>query len=232
MPEAGRPSLLQRICPNGEWVLALVLLAEVFLFALWHPRFLSLDNGFEIARLAAEVGLLAFGLTFVIKTGGIDLSVGSLMGLAAVTLGGTWSMGLPIWVSAGLTLALGAMAGVLHGLLITRLRVPPLIVTLGTFSLHRGLAEALTGGARNYTGFPASFLGLGQGYLGGWLPVQFLLFGAVFAVLWVLLHRTVYGRELGVIGHNAEGARFAGVRVASVVTRAYVLCGLCAALAT
>ncbi len=230
-PPPGRPSWLARVCPNGEWVLVLVLLAEVIAFGFAHPRFLSLDNGFEIARLAAEVGLLAFGLTFVIKTGGIDLSVGSMMGLVAVALGGAWSLGLPVWLAAVLAVALGAAGGALHGVLVTRLRVPPLIVTLGTFSLYRGLAEALTGGARSYTGFPDSFLALGQGYLGGWLPVQLLVVGALFLALWVLLHRTVYGRELGVIGFNAEGARFAGVRVGSVALRAYVLCGACAALA-
>lgn len=230
-PPPGRPSAFARWLPNAEWVLLLVLLVECVGFGLAHPRFLTLDNGFEIARLAAEVGLLAFGLSFVIKTGGIDLSVGSLMGLVAVTLGGTWSLGLPIWLSAVLALALGGAAGALHGVLITRLRVPPLIVTLGTFSLYRGLAEAITGGATSYTGFPASFLALGQTYLGGWLPVQLVVVGALFLMLWVLLHRTVFGRELGVIGHNAGGARFAGVRVASVTTRAYVLCGTCAALA-
>lgn len=227
----GRPSAASRLSPNGEWVLLLVLLAEVCVFAFAHPRFLTLDNAFEIARLAAEVGILAFGLAFVIKTGGVDLSVGSMMGLVAVAFGGAWSLGVPVWASAVLALAMGAAGGALHGALVTRLRVPPLIVTLGTFSLYRGLAEALTGGARSYTGFPASFLGLGQGYIGGWLPVQLVVVGALFAALWVLLHRTVFGRELGVIGHNAEGARFAGVRVASATLRAYVLCGACAALA-
>ncbi len=228
---SGQPSWFARICPSGEWVLALLLLAEIAIFALAHDRFLTLDNGFEIARLAAEVGVLAFGLTFVIKTGGIDLSVGSMMGLVAVTLGGAWSLGLPIWLAAILALALGAAGGALHGLLVTRLRVPPLIVTLGTFSLYRGLAEALTGGARSYTGFPTGFLALGQTYLGGWLPVQLLVVGALFIGLWVVLHRTIFGREIGVIGYNAEGARFAGVRVGSVTVRAYTLCGACAALA-
>ncbi len=230
-PAVDRPSFAARWLPNGEWVLLLVLLVEAAAFGLAHPRFLSLENGFEIARLAAEVGLLAFGLTLVIKTGGIDLSVGSMMGLAAVTLGGAWSLGLPVWLAVLLAIVLGGLGGTLHGVLVTRLRVPPLIVTLGTFSLYRGLAEALTGGYTSYTGFPAAFLRLGQGYLGGWLPVQLVLGGAVFAALWVMLHRTVFGRELGVIGHNAAGARHAGVRVAGVTLRAYVLCGACAALA-
>lgn len=228
---SGRPPPHRRWMPNGEWVLLVVLLVEVLVFGAANSRFLSQENAFEIARLAAETGLLAFGLTLVIKTGGIDLSVGSMMGLAAVTLGGAWALGLPIWLAAVLAIALGAAGGALHGWLITRLSVPPLIVTLGTFSLYRGLAEALTGGARSYTGFPESFLQLGQGYLGGWLPVQLPVVAAVFVALWVALHRTVYGRELAVIGHNAAGARFAGVRVGQVTSRAYLICGACAALA-
>jgi ribose/xylose/arabinose/galactoside ABC-type transport system permease subunit len=129
-----RPAFLTRWCPNAEWVLLLVLALEIAVFAIAGDNFLSVENGFEITRLAAEIGLLAFGLTLVIKTGGIDLSVGSMMGLGAVVLGASWSgLGLPIWIVAALTVALGAAGGALNGLLITRLRVPPLIVTLGTF---------------------------------------------------------------------------------------------------
>lgn len=227
----GRPGFFARWMPNGEWVLLVVLALELVIFGLAGDRFLSLENAFEIARLAAEVGLLAFGLTFVIKTGGIDLSVGSMMGLAAVAFGGAWAHGLPVWPAAALAVLMGAVGGAAHGWLITRLRVPPLIVTLGTFSLYRGAAEAFTGGYASYTGFPASFLGLGQAYLGGWLPAQLVVVGGLFLAGWWLLHRTVFGREIGVIGFNAEGARHAGVRVGSVTLRAYVLCGAAAALA-
>jgi ribose/xylose/arabinose/galactoside ABC-type transport system permease subunit/ABC-type sugar transport system substrate-binding protein len=227
-----RPAFLTRWCPNAEWVLLLVLALEIAVFTIAGDNFLSIENGFEITRLAAEMGLLAFGLTLVIKTGGIDLSVGSMMGLGAVVLGASWSgLGLPIWIAAALTVALGAAGGALNGLLITRLRVPPLIVTLGTFSLFRGLAEAATGGYVSYTGFPSSFLALGQNYLGGFLPAQFVLFLIVFITLWLLLHRTVFGRELTALGFNAAGARFAGVRVGSITLRSYVICGVCAALA-
>ncbi|ATC65989.1 ABC transporter permease [Nibricoccus aquaticus] len=227
-----RPSFLTRWCPNAEWVLLLVLALEIAVFAIAGDNFLSVENGFEITRLAAEIGLLAFGLTLVIKTGGIDLSVGSMMGLGAVVLGASWSgLGLPIWIAATLTVVLGAAGGALNGLLITRLRVPPLIVTLGTFSLFRGLAEAATGGYVSYTGFPSSFLALGQNYLGGFLPVQFIVFLVVFIALWLLLHRTVFGRELTALGFNAAGARFAGVRVGSITLRSYIICGICAALA-
>jgi len=226
-----RKSAFSRWCPNAEWVLLLVLALEIVVFACAADAFLSLENAFEITRLAAEIGLLAFGLTLVIKTGGIDLSVGSMMGLSAVVLGASWSAGAPIWMAALVALSVGAGGGALNGVAITRLRVPPLIVTLGTFSLYRGLAEAFTGGYVSYTGFPAHFLALGQRYLFGGIPSQLLVFAAVFVVLWLILHRHVLGRELTAIGFNGAGARYAGVRVERATLWVYVICGICAALA-
>jgi rhamnose transport system permease protein len=227
-----RPGRLARWCPQGEWVLLLLLALEVLLFGLAADHFLSVGNAFELVRQSAEIGLLVLGLTPVIKTGGIDLSVGSMMGLAAVVLGGAWSaLGLPLGAAIALTLLTGAAGGALHALLINRLRVPPLIVTLGTFSLYRGLAEAMTGGYTSYSGFPAWFLNLGQARLAGVAPAQLPLFAAVFAGLWLVLHRAKLGREITAIGFNTPGARFAGVRVNRVVLRAYIICGLCSALA-
>jgi ribose/xylose/arabinose/galactoside ABC-type transport system permease subunit/ABC-type sugar transport system substrate-binding protein len=226
-----RPSALSRWCPNNEWVLLVVLALEVAIFGVTGDHFLTWGNGFEVVRLCAEIGVLAFGLTPVIKTGGIDLSVGSMMGLAAVTFGGLWAHGLPIALALAATLAVGAAGGALHGWLITRLRVPPLIVTLGTFSLYRGLAEAMTGGYMSYTGFPEPFLALGQGYLGGLVPTQLPVLIGVFIALWLLLHRSVMGRGVTAVGFNAAGARFAGVPVRTILVQVYVACGLCAALA-
>ncbi|HEY0944111.1 MAG TPA: substrate-binding domain-containing protein [Opitutaceae bacterium] len=229
---AAPPPFLARWSPNGEAVLLAVLGLELAVFGIAGDRFFTWGNVFEIARLAAEVGLLAFGLTPVIKSGGIDLSVGSMMGLAAVAAGAAWSvLGWPIWLAALAALGVGAAGGALHGVVISRLRVPPLIVTLGTFSLYRGLAEAATGGYVSYTGFPAGFLALGQGYLGGFLPVQLLVVPVAFLALWLALHRAVWGRELTALGFNLDGARFAGVAVDRVRMRAYVACGALAALA-
>jgi rhamnose transport system substrate-binding protein len=222
----------RRFSPNGEGVLLGVLAIEIILFAATGDHFLTLANGFEIFRLCGEIGVLAFGLTPVIKTGGIDLSVGSMMGLGAVVLGGTWTnWGWPLPASILLTLAVGGMGGWLHGWLITRLRVPPLIVTLATFSLYRGAAEALTGGYVSYGGFPAWFLSLGQGYIGGLVPAQFPLLVVVFAAIWLWLHRANGGRRITAVGFNAGGARYAGIPVPAVLVRVYVLCGLMAALA-
>ncbi|MHB1556646.1 MAG: substrate-binding domain-containing protein [Isosphaeraceae bacterium] len=213
-------------------ILAGILLLEIAAFALIGTNFLSVANAFEVLRLSVELGLLAVALTPVITTGGIDLSVGSLMGLSAVVFGMLWrDAGLPIPVAAALTLGLGALAGSLNGLLITFGRIPPLIVTLGSFSLFRGLAEGLTGGVENYTNFPSSFLFLGQGYAIGGIPAQLPLFLIVAAGFWVLLHRSTAGRAISAIGYSAEGARYAGLPVDRLVTGVYVLSGLVSSLA-
>src|SRR5262249_7213593 len=150
-------------------------------------------------------GLLALALTPVIVSGGIDLSVGSLLGLSAVLFGMMWrDGGLPLAVAAAATLGIGAAAGGLDALLITRLRLPPLIVTLGSFSLFRGLAEGLTRGVDNFTNFPESFLFLGQGYLPGGVPTQLPILFLAAVGFWLLLHRTVIGRQLFAIGFAPE----------------------------
>lgn len=224
--------LRQRLFPNHEWALLILLLAEAMLFAVIGENFFSPANGFEIIRLSVEIGLLALALTPIIITGGIDLSVGSMMGLSAIACGWMWKeAGLPIWMSAAMTLLVGLLGGGLNALLIARFNLPPLIVTLGTFSLFRGLAEGITGGVANYSGFPPSFLFLGQGYWLGFLPPQMLVLIVAAIFYFLLLHRTVIGRGLYAIGFSAEGARFAGIPTAKRIALVYVLSGLAASLA-
>lgn len=220
-----------RVFRKHEWVLLLVLVLECAIFSVAGTNFLTTPNAFEITRLSVEIGLLALALTPVIITGGIDLSVGSMMGLAAVVLGGLWrDAQISMGVAIGITLLLGLAGGSLNGFLITRLGLPPLIVTLGTFSLFRGVAEGLTRGIENYTGFPSRFLFLGQGYVGGIIPAQlFILVLAIAGFAW-LLHRTAFGRSLYAIGHSSEGARFAGISVGRDVFVVYVLSGLAASM--
>ena len=221
--------LRARLFPNHEWVLLLVLLFECVVFGLAGDNFLTTANGFEITRLSVEVGLLALALTPIIITGGIDLSVGSMMGLAAVVLGALWrDAHLPIVVAAIVALVLGLVGGGINGFLITRLGLPPLIVTLGTFSLFRGVAEGLTRGIENYSGFSPTFLFLGQGYVGGIIPTQLLILVVAIVAFGWWLHRTAYGRSLYAIGHSAEGARFAGIDVSRKLFFVYLLSGFAA----
>lgn len=222
----------ERLFPNNEWVLIVVLVIECGIFSLTGNNFLSSSNAFEITRLSVEIGLLALALTPIIITGGIDLSVGSMMGLAAVVLGALWrDAHLPMALAVSITLFVGALGGALNALMITRLNFPPLIVTLGTFSLFRGVAEGLTRGIENYSGFSPSFLFLGQGYVGGLVPTQlFILIAAAACFAW-WLHRTAAGRGLYAIGFSAEGARYAGLPVARRLGFVYVLSGLASSLA-
>ncbi|MBX3278090.1 MAG: substrate-binding domain-containing protein [Acidobacteria bacterium] len=218
--------------PNNEWALLAVIAVEVFVFGISGENFLTAANGFEIGRLGVELGLLALALTPIIISGGIDLSAGSMMGLSAVVFGALWrDAQLPIPAAIVLTLAAGLAGGALNAVMIARFQLPPLIVTLGSFSLFRGLAEALTRGIENYSGFPPSFLFFGQGYLGGVLPPQLLLLGAAIIGYALLLHRTSIGRAIYAIGFSPEGARFAGIPVARRLALIYMLSGAAASAA-
>jgi rhamnose transport system permease protein len=178
------------------------------------------------------VGLLALALTAVIVTGGIDLSVGSLLGLCAVVFGlGVREGGLPVPLAAVLAVLAGGAGGLLNGWLVTGLRLPPLIVTLGTYSLFRGLAEGVTGGVVNYTGFPEGFLALGQETFLGGVPAQLPLLVAAGLFFWALVHRSVAGRGFQAIGYAPEAARHAGVPVGARLRLVYVLSGLSAGVA-
>jgi rhamnose transport system permease protein len=218
--------------PNGEWTLVLALVAEIALFSAVARNFLSIANFFEVMRLSVELGLLAVALTPVIVSGGIDLSVGAMMGLAAVIFGAAareWQVAIPF--AAGLALAVGALGGGLNAVLISRFDIPPLIVTLGSLSLFRGIAEGMTHASVNYTDFPREFLAFGQGYLWGILPIQLPLFVVVIAAYAVMLHRSVIGRSLYAIGFTAAGARYAGIDVRRRIGLVYLLSGLMASVA-
>ena len=221
----------KNILLRHETVLLLVLVVEWLYFNSVGPRFGSLDNSFDIVRHSVEIGLLALVMTPIILTGGIDLSVGSLLGLCAILFGKLWrDAGMPIPVAAACTLGIGALAGGLNATLITWLRLPPLIVTLGTFSLFRGLAEAITNGVDTFTNFPPSFLSLGQER---WLdiPAQAPIFIMVAIGVWLLVHRTTFGRSFRAIGFAPEGTRYAGIPVERRIAIAYVLAGIVVALA-
>jgi ribose/xylose/arabinose/galactoside ABC-type transport system permease subunit len=222
-----------------EVILAIVVIAEwsYFYFSATTVKrgvtfgFGALDSQFDILRHSVEIGLLALAMTPIILTGGIDLSVGSALGLSAVVFGKLWQdAGMSPWVAGILTLCFGGLAGGLNAGLIAKLRLPPLIVTLGTFSLFRGLAEAITRGTATYTGFTSSFLSLGHGRIAG-LPTQGWLFLLVAIAVWMLVHRTAFGRTFRAIGFSPEGSRYAGIPVGRRMALVYILAGVIAALA-
>jgi rhamnose transport system permease protein len=220
-------SLLMR----HEVILLLLLVAELFCFSVFARKFNTAANFANIARHSAEIGLLALAVMPVILAGGIDLSVGSLLGLCAVLFGVfTHDWGLGWAASAMLTLCVGGFAGGLNATLVTVFRLPPLIVTLGTFSVFRGLAEAITQGTRTFGKFSPEFLAMAEG---SWmaLPVQGWVLAVVALIIGFFVHGTVLGRSWRAIGFASEGARYAGIPVQRRIAWTYVQAGFIAALA-
>lgn len=217
---------------RSERILIALLLLEILIFSFTGRNFLSWPNAGEIVRLGVELGLLALAMTLVIVTGGIDLSVGSLMSLCAVVCGMLWKgAGWPLGAAAVASILTGALGGMLNGTVITRFRQLPLIVTLASFSLFRGVAEGLTGAVKSYTGFPPEFLAIGQGRVLGAIPVQALIFVPAVVLFWVLLERSTAGRGIYAIGHSEEAALYAGIPVAARLRLVYTLSGLTAGIA-
>src|SRR6267378_1278892 len=150
-----------------ETILAVLVVVALVVLAAQSERFFTADNLLNQGRLMAEVGLVALTMTFVIVTGGIDLSVGSMLGLSAILVGVFWkNVGLALPVAMVLAVGAGGLAGLVNGLIITRFKVPPLIATLATLALYRGLAEGISQ-SRSVRGYPEWFYVLGQGEAAG-----------------------------------------------------------------
>lgn len=205
---------------------ALVLL--VIAASLLSDRFLSVPNLLNILRQVAIVGILAIGMTFVILTKGIDLSVGSLLGISVVIYAGLLeNHGMEVAIPAGLAAA--TLAGLVNGVGVSLARIPPFIMTLGMLSFARGLAFIYTGG----TPIPIlneDFYSLGNGYVAG-IPIPSLILLAVLAVSAVVLSLTVFGRSVYAIGSNEEAARLSGVPVNTYKIAVYAISGLVSGLA-
>lgn len=226
-----KPISLKSILMRHEVVLLLVIAVEVVLFSSIGRKFLDGANVSNIFRHSVEIGLLALAMTPVILTGGIDLSVGSMIGLCAVSFGMLVNeAGLSPMVAGLIAISIGIAGGGLNAVLIARMKLPPLIVTLGTFSLFRGLAEALTRGSKSYSGFPKSFLELGNGDIAG-VPTQVLIFLLVAAAIYLLVHHTTFGRSFRAIGYSPEGSRYAGIPVSRNTGFVYILAGAISGLA-
>lgn len=207
----------------------LVLVLMVIILAILSPAFLTTDNIFNVIRSFSFVALMAIGVTLTILTGGIDLSVGSILGLCGCLTAILMNMGLPVPVALILGLASGAFIGFINGRLIAGFRIPPFIVTLGMLSMARGLAFVVTKGWP-VSGLPESFLKIGQGYL--WIiPIPVLFLAFIVLLMSILLNRTALGRYFYALGGNEEAARLSGVPVGKVKTMAYVLSGFLSAFA-
>ncbi|NTF33430.1 ABC transporter permease [Rhizobium skierniewicense] len=218
-----------KILFRHETLLFLILLCVGAVLAQQNDRFLTSANLLNQTRLMTELGLIAVAMTFVIITGGIDLSVGSIFGLSAILVGELWKMGVPLPLAAVLAIAAGTLGGIANGIIITRFRVPPLIATLATLALYRGLAEGISQ-AQSVRGYPAWFLSLGQGNFLG-IPVQLWLLAVVVIIAIVILRATPIGRAVYAIGNNEAAARYSGIEVDRIKLWIYAASGFLASTA-
>jgi len=218
-----------------EVVLVLLLIAIIGVNAAMTPYFLDLQNLFDSTQLFSEKAIMALSMTLLIIGGDIDLSVASIVALASTAMG--WlaarGVGTPGLVVA--SLAVGTAAGMFNGAIITRFKVPAIVVTIGTISLFRGIPSVVLGDGA-YTEYPEGFSALGQGYLFDLVPYAFAVFAVLAAAFTVLLHRTIVGRNLYAYGHNPEAARYSGIPVDAqrfwLFTLNGAMCGLASVFLT
>jgi ribose transport system permease protein len=208
------------------WVLILLCLVAVYL----NPNFIRIGNLLNVGRQIALYGMVSVGMTFVILTRGIDLSVGSMVGCVAVTAAILLANGLPILIVSPIALVMGGVLGAVNGLGVALFNMPPFIMTLGTLVMGRGIAMTIANGEpQSLKGAAASFAYLGSGFLLG-LPVPVWLFAIIAAAAMFVLRRTSFGRQVYAVGSNAEAARLAGIPVQAVLFSVYVISGVLAAL--
>ncbi|MFY4673177.1 ABC transporter permease [Bacillus anthracis] len=213
-----------------EGVLIVLLLIEFILFSLINSDFLNISNLLFSTNDFLFIAIAAIPMTFVIVTGGIDVSVGSIMGLTSILIGVLWMNGISILFAVIISLIISCLAGALNGLIIKMTDVEPLVVTLGTMFLYGGIALVISGGAgasgyEGISGLPDAFVQLASGSFIG-IPNLLWLLIVLTVLCAVLFHRTIYGRHVKLTGANENAAKYTGIKTKKVVIMAYMLSGL------
>lgn len=209
--------------------LLLVYAVLAVVLSLLSDRFLTASNQITILRQAAINGIVAVGMTLVILTAGIDLSVGSVLALSSVVTADLLKDGMPVALGILIALSIGALMGMVNGLIITLGKIPPFIATLGMLTVGRGLTLMYTQG-RPFTGLPDAFRFIGAGSLGP-IPMPIIVAALTFLVAAIVLSRTRFGESVYLIGDNPVAARLAGINTNRMIVLVYMISGICSALA-
>jgi ribose/xylose/arabinose/galactoside ABC-type transport system permease subunit len=218
---------------NETREITLIVATIVTLLAVgaFNHRFISLDNIRFMVLNSVVLSLVALGQTWVIATKGIDLSVAPIMGLTAVVTGLlAQTSGLPLYQAFALALLIGLVLGTINGVLVAKVSIPPIIVTLGTYSIYSGLIFIYSNGTQ-VTSVPHAYATFGNGVIAQWLPIPVLTLAIALLLCWFVLGQTVFGRAVLAIGNNATAAYNAGVSVISTQVRVYMISGVLAAVA-
>ena len=218
---------LRELSQRYGLVFSFLLLCAVL--SLLSDRFLTVSNLVNVLRQSSINGIIAVGMTYVILTAGIDLSVGAVLALSAVVTADLLQRELPVLLVVAIGLGLGSLLGLINGLFITKARVPPFVTTLGMMTIARGLALTYTQG-RPITGLPESFRFIGTGSLGP-VPMPILILALTFILGYILLMQTRVGLYIFAIGNNPVAARYAGIPLDRYITFVYIVAGLLSSLA-
>ena len=211
-----------------QFILFLIVVALLIIGGAINPRFLGVDNMKIVTRDVAILAIAAIGVGFPILTGGIDLSVGSIVGLGGVMVAYfMMKLELPVWASIPLTLLLGMLIGLVHGLFVTKLKMHGFLITLVTLGLARGFILVLTN-AFPITGLPREFAFIGQGYVANLIPIPLVICLVIAALAFYLLRFTYIGRQIYASGSNVEAARLSGVNVDARIILCYIISVMCA----
>ncbi|KPJ88135.1 MAG: ribose ABC transporter permease [Spirochaetes bacterium DG_61] len=223
--------ILQRLKFLRQYGILAVLIVLVIFFSLTTSAFLKTENLFNITRQVAMLGISAVGMSFVILTAGIDLSVGSLMSLTNVVCAKLMVEGgvHPV-LAVFITLLMTCIIGMINGTIITLANIPPLITTLGMMTTLRGISYVLCSGYPIW-GFPERFRVLGQGYVGP-IPIPVIIMILIFIIGWIFLNKTMYGRYVYGIGGNEEASRLSGINVRNMKYMVYILCSFLTGVAS
>lgn len=208
-----------------------ILVIEFLIFSLASKSFLTLGNILSVGRQMSFTGIAAIGMTLVMLTGGIDISVGSMLAMAGVLCAKlSADVGLPLWIAVVITLLIGALFGLINGAAVTRLHIPALIATLATQTILKGIAYLLTN-AVPVKNLSATYKFLVQGYIFGVIPVPLIITVALYVLAWWYLDKTYLGRRVYLSGGNEEAARLSGINTKWTITGTYVFSGVFAAIA-
>lgn len=219
--------MIKKLLKSNFSILLIVLIVVMAVMSGMSEYFLTADYLLNATRFISETSLIGLGMTLVILTGGIDLSVGSMMALSSVCLGLACKAGAPAAAAVLLSLLAGVAGGALNGFVVCKLKIPALIVTLATMGLFRGIALGISGGSA--IPVPESLYVLGQGNIGP-LPVQLVITTSAYILVAVFIYKSNFGTYLKSIGFNEEVAVFSGVKVTWNKVKAYMLSGFFAAL--
>lgn len=208
-----------------------ILVIEFLIFSLASKSFLTLGNILSVGRQMSFTGIAAIGMTLVMLTGGIDISVGSMLAMAGVLCAKlSADVGLPLWIAVVITLLIGALFALINGAAVTRLHIPALIATLATQTILKGIAYLLTN-AVPVKNLSATYKFLGQGYIFGVIPVPLIITVALYVLAWWYLDKTYLGRRVYLSAGNEEAARLSGINTKWTITGTYVFSGVFAAIA-